>query len=96
MSALTKHKENGQREGKPGGPAVEHGLQRLVGMWFTVVGFPGDPSGKESICRCRLDVTDAGSVPGSGRSPARGYGNPLQYSCLEKPHDTELDMTKAT
>ena len=32
------------------GPAVEHGLQRLVGMWFTVVGFPGDASGKESVC----------------------------------------------
>ena len=68
------------------GPAVEHGLQGLVGMWFTVVGFPGDASGKESACRCRLDVTDAGSIPGSGRSPARGHGNPLQYSCLEKPH----------
>ena len=68
------------------GPAVEHGLQRLVGMWFTAVGFPGDASGKEPTCQCRLGVTDAGSIPGSGRSPERGHGNPLQYSCLEKPH----------
>ena len=28
---------------------------------------------------------DAGSIPGSGRSPGRGYGNPLHYSCLENP-----------
>ena len=31
-------------------------------------------------------VRDAGSIPGSGRSPGRGHGNPLQYSCLENPH----------
>ena len=31
------------------------------------------------------DLIDKGSIPGSGRSPGRGYGNPLQYSCLENP-----------
>ena len=31
------------------------------------------------------DVTDAGSIPGWGRSPGEGNGNPLQYSCLENP-----------
>ena len=31
------------------------------------------------------DVRDAGSVPGSGRSPVGGPGGPLQYSCLENP-----------
>ena len=48
---------------------------------------------------------DAGSVPGSGRFPGKGNGNPLQYSCLENPMDKgtrwdtihgvakELDMT---
>ena len=30
---------------------------------------------------------DAGSIPGSGRSPAGEHGNPLQYSCLENPMD---------
>ena len=30
---------------------------------------------------------DAGSIPGSGRSPGGGNGNPLQYSCLENPMD---------
>ena len=33
------------------------------------------------------DIRDAGSIPGSGRSPGVGHGNPLQYSCLENPMD---------
>ena len=33
------------------------------------------------------DVKDMGSIPGLGRSPGGGYGNPLQYSCLENPMD---------
>ena len=33
------------------------------------------------------DIRDMGSTPGSGRSPGGGYGNPLQYSCREKPMD---------
>ena len=33
------------------------------------------------------DITDAGSIPGSGRSPGGGHGNPPQYSCLENPMD---------
>ena len=33
------------------------------------------------------DIRDAGSNPGSGRSPGRGHGNPHQYSCLENPMD---------
>ena len=36
-------------------------------------------SSKESAC----NVGDKGSIPGSGRSPGGGHGNPLQYSCLE-------------
>ena len=41
------------------------------------------PVGKESACRAE----DLGSIPGSGRSPEEGNGNPLQYSCLENPMD---------
>ena len=33
------------------------------------------------------DAEDVSSIPGSGRSPAEGNGNPLQYSCLENPMD---------
>ena len=35
------------------------------------------------------DVRDMGSIPGSGRSPGGGHGNPLQYACLENPMDKE-------
>ena len=42
----------------------------------------GGSHGKESAC----NVGDLGSIPGLGRSPGRGHGNPLQYSCLENPH----------
>ena len=33
------------------------------------------------------DIKDSGSIPGLGRSPGGGHGNPLQYSCLEIPMD---------
>ena len=33
------------------------------------------------------DARDLGSIPGSGKSPGEGNGNPLQYSCLENPID---------
>ena len=39
--------------------------------------------GKESAC----GVGNVGSIPGSGRSPEKGYGNPLQCSCLENSMD---------
>ena len=45
--------------------------------------FPGGSDGKDSAC----NVGDPGSIPGSGRSPGEGNGNPLQYSCLENPVD---------
>ena len=63
---------------------------------------PGGSDSKESIC----NAGDLGSIPGLGRSPGRGHGNPLQYSCLENPHGQrslagytpwghkELDMTE--
>ena len=53
------------------------------------------------------DIRDMGSIHGLGRSPEEGHGNPLQYTCLEKPMDrgalwalvhsiAELDLTEAT
>ena len=35
----------------------------------------------------RVDIRDTGSIPGWGRSPGGGHGNPLQYSCLENLMD---------
>ena len=48
--------------------------------------FPGGSVGKESSCYAE-DTGDMGSIPGSGRSPGEGNGNPLQYSGLENPMD---------
>ena len=45
--------------------------------------FPGGSDGKASA----YNAGDLGSIPGSGRSPGEGNGNPLQYSCLENPMD---------
>ena len=47
------------------------------------MGFPGGSDDKASAC----NVGDPGSIPGSGRSPGEGNGNPLQYSCLENLKD---------
>ena len=47
--------------------------------------FPGGLDGKASV----YNVGDPGSVPGSGRSPGEGSGNPLQYYCLEIPWTEE-------
>ena len=45
--------------------------------------FPGGSGGKEFAC----NAGDPSSIPGSGRSPEEGNGNPLQYSCLENSMD---------
>ena len=68
--------------------------------------FLGGSMGKESLCNAG-DKGDADLIPGSGRSPGGGHGNPLQYSCLESPTTEEpgglrpwghqeSDMTEAT
>ena len=45
--------------------------------------------GKQSACNA-VDLEDMGSIPGLGRSPGVGHGNPLQYSCLGNPVDRSL------
>ena len=47
--------------------------------------FPHGSDGKEPAC----NVGDLGSIPGLGRSPQGGHGNPLQHSCLENPRTEE-------
>ena len=49
------------------------------------MGFFGGSGGKESAC----NVEDLGLIPGMGRAPGGGHGNPLQYSCLKNPMDRE-------
>ena len=51
---------------------------------------PGGSDGKESAC----NAGDLGLIPGLGRFPGGGHGNPLQYSCLENPRaQTSLAAT---
>ena len=51
------------------------------------LGFPGGSVGKESACSVGDNTGDVSSIPGLGRSPRGGHGNPLHYSCLENPMD---------
>ena len=89
-------------------------VKELIGIWNVrsmnqgkldlLKGFPGGSEGKESA----YNAGDLGSIPGLGRSPGEGNGNPLRYSCLEKPRGggawwavvyggrTGLDTTEAT
>ena len=60
---------------KPGSPALQ--ADSLPS------GFPGGSDSKASA----YNVGDLGSIPGLGRSPGGGHGNPLQDSCLENPTD---------
>ena len=63
---------------------LEWSRQRARHNWGSVHrarGFPGGSVVKNAPAR----VGDAASIPGSGRSPGEGRGNPLQYSCLENP-----------
>ena len=68
---------------------------------MNTLGFPGDSVVKNPLA----NAGDAGSIPGSGKFPREGNGNPLQYSCLENSMDrgawlatvhgvtNEMDMT---
>ena len=62
-------------------------LQRPLPPPFKIIylfwGFPGRSEVKASAS----NAGDPGSIPGSGRPPGEGNGNPLQYSCLENPMD---------
>ena len=57
----------------------------LIQMYYNSLGFPGGSEVKASAS----NAGDLGSIPGLGRSPGEGNGNPLQYSCLENPMDGE-------
>ena len=52
-------------------------------IFFSLTGFPGGSDSKASA----YNAGDPASIPGLGRSPGEGNGNPLQYSCLENLMD---------
>ena len=83
-------------------PPFSHNI-KLIGKHYNtdsikipfilLLGFPGGSEVKASAS----NAGDPGAIPGSGRSPGEGNGNPLEYSCLEKPSPQgckELDMTE--
>ena len=55
----------------------------LVDLYLIKEGFPG----VSVIKNLPANAGDAGLIPGSGRFPGEGEGNPLQYSCMENPMD---------
>ena len=61
----------------------ENLLRTIKDYIFFWLGFPGGSEYKASAC----NAGDLGLIPGWGRSPGEGNGNPLQYSCLENPVD---------
>ena len=58
----------------------------IVLMPLYTLGLPGWLSSEKSTSSAG-DVGDGSSIPGSGRAPGGGHGNPLQYSCLQNPMD---------
>ena len=78
----------GNRWGNSGNSAdsdCSHEIKRCLLLGRKVMtnldSFPGGSEGKASAS----NAGDLGLIPGSGRSPGEGNGNPLQYSCLENP-----------
>ena len=59
------------------------GLGEIMKEWINKLGFPDSSVGKESSC----NAGDRDAIPGSGRSPGKGIGYPLQYSGLENSMD---------
>ena len=68
----------GRCQGMPSPPQPFPMLKRGLPPGF---GFPGGSGGEESAC----NLGDLSWIPGLGRPPGGGHGNPLQYSCLENP-----------
>ena len=56
-------------------------MKRVLSSTYVAWGFPGGSEVKAPV----RNAGDLGSIPGPGRFPGAGNGNPLQYSCLENP-----------
>ena len=87
--ALGKHRHNLRSclhwRLEPGPSACKSDLLQLYsGIEKQISNFPDGSDGKASV----YNAGDPGSIPGSGRSPGEGNGNPLQYPCLESLMDT--------
>ena len=64
-----------------------HKIRYLMEIYCEIQGAPWDFTGGSDSKMSAYNAGDLGSIPGSGRFPGEGNGNPLQYSCLENPMD---------
>ena len=62
------------------------GIGALSGLWQVLYRASQVVPVEKNLPANAGDVRDVGLIPGLGRSPGGGHGNPLQYSCLENPH----------
>ena len=67
---------------------IQFDILSLVLIMLNTVTWPCFPGGLE-VKASASNAGDLGLIPGSGRSPGEGNGNPCQYSCLENPMDGE-------
>ena len=70
----------------PGHIPASGNINKNKSVYIVSMGFPGG-SGVKNLPANAGDTRDAASIPGSGRSPGEGNGNPLQYSWLENLRD---------
>ena len=79
-----RHRHREQTYGHRLGSEGEAGMNGESNMEaYIIMGFPGGSDSKASAC----NAGDQGLIPGPGRSPGEGNGNPIQYSCLENSMD---------
>ena len=81
-SGLLRDKQMGYGSRPGEGPGSDAAASQHLQFNSTFPDIPSGSDGKESACK----AGDPGSIPGLGRSPGGGHGNPLQYSFLENPH----------
>ena len=94
LSPRTRHLMQGQSDpSRTMAVTANRGYQQMLRRnqhYWRPGGFPGGSISKESTCNAKETVCSAGDlglIPGSGRSPGEGNGNPLQYVCLGNPMD---------
>ena len=81
--SLTQKITRGFRSSVPG----TRGKDQICISYYITIIMPAGFSGRFVVKNPPSDIGDLGSIPGSGRSPEGGHGNPLQSSCLENSMD---------
>ena len=85
----TKYIKTINKNSRRHGLNMWHILKTLFKKKKKRLGFPGDPA----VMNLAANAAEASLIPGLGRPPGGGNGNPFQYSCLENPRDREAWRT---